>query len=98
MITTGEGRMEQNSIIRAFYSDETENYRSPSEPEPGDMVAIRFRTARNGADRVWYVSDDGRIPMDKVCTEGIFDFYQITICLGAEMVYYYFEIETNGTV
>ena len=29
---------------RAVFSDETENYRTPFEPEPGDVVNVRIRT------------------------------------------------------
>ena len=29
---------------RALYSDETAQYRTPMESEPGDVVTVRFRT------------------------------------------------------
>ena len=31
---------------RALYSDETKQYRTPFEPEAGDVVTIRFRTLK----------------------------------------------------
>ena len=34
---------------RALYSDETAQYRTPMEPEPGDIVTVRFRTLKNNA-------------------------------------------------
>ena len=35
---------------RAVFSDETENYRTPAEPEAGDTVNIRIRTKKNNVD------------------------------------------------
>ena len=35
---------------RAVFSDETENYRTPTEPEPGDTVNIRIRTKEKNVD------------------------------------------------
>ena len=38
----------RNSINRrALFCDETEDYRIPPEPEEGQLVRLRFRTARN---------------------------------------------------
>ena len=34
----------------ALFSAETQDYRMPSEPDAGDMVTVRMRTAKNGAD------------------------------------------------
>ena len=37
---------------RALYSDETAQYRTPMEPESGDIVTVRFRTLKNNVDAV----------------------------------------------
>ena len=37
---------------KGLFSDTTENYISPAEPDPYDEVRIRFRTAKNNVDRV----------------------------------------------
>ena len=37
---------------RALFSDESSMFRIPEEPNPGDMVTIRFRTRKGDADRV----------------------------------------------
>ena len=36
----------------ALFCDETAEYRCPEEPDPGDLVTLRFRTAKNNADHV----------------------------------------------
>ena len=41
---------------RALYSDETAQYRTPMEPEPGDIVTVRFRTLKNNVDAVYFIS------------------------------------------
>lgn len=88
-------KMERNSSVRAFYSDETEDYRFPCEPEAGDRVTIRFRTGENGADRVVLVIGEQRILMEKTDTDGLFDYYQTVIRVGETKLSYYFEIETE---
>ncbi|MDD3220126.1 MAG: glycoside hydrolase family 13 protein [Lachnospiraceae bacterium] len=79
----------------ALYSDETENYRSPSEPEPGDTVTIRFRTQRNNVDCVFYISGATRKPMELVESKAGFDYYSVDIEVGTEKILYYFEIQAD---
>ena len=88
--------MERNRDIRAFFSDETENYRTPYEPKSGELVTIRFRTGKDGARNVYYISRDERLAMEKYETDEYFDFYRIVIQVGEEPVYYYFEIDAEG--
>ena len=47
----------------ALFSDGTEYYRSPAEPQAGDTVMIKFRTQRNNVDSVYLVSGEQRIQM-----------------------------------
>lgn len=76
----------------ALFSDSTENYRIPMEPDPGDKVTIRFRTLKNNVDEVYLVIQGFRIPMYvRERTEG-FDYYEAELALGEEVVEYYFEI------
>lgn len=77
---------------RAVFSDETENYRTPAEPEPGDKVNIRIRTKKNNVDFVYLVFNDERRQMEKVETADGFDYYAVDIELGTETVRYFFEI------
>lgn len=86
--------MQMRPVFRSggLFSDETENYVSPMEPEPGDIVTIRFRTVKNNIDYVYWISDADRILMDYEKTEGLFDYYKIEITMGTEIIHYYFEV------
>ena len=39
-------------ILNSVFSDETNLFRSPSEPDPGDTVSIRIRIKKDVAKRV----------------------------------------------
>ena len=80
---------------KALFSDMTGDYVIPPEPKPHETVKIRFRTAKNNVDYVFYVQNDEKIVMDKVEQTEEFDFYQIEVQLGAEKIEYFFEIH-NG--
>lgn len=54
---------------RAVFSDETENYRTPAEPEPGDVVNIRIRTKSNNVDFVYLVAGNLRQRMKLLGTK-----------------------------
>ena len=77
---------------RAVFSDETENYRTPFEPEPGDVVNVRIRTKKNNVDLVYLVYEDKKKVMDLADSKDGFDYYEANISLGTETVRYYFEI------
>lgn len=80
---------------RAVFSDETENYRTPFEPEPGDVVNVRIRTKKNNVDLVYLVYEDKKKMMDLADSRDGFDYYEANIPLGTETVRYYFEIYTG---
>ena len=77
---------------RAVFSDETENYRTPAEPEAGDTVNVRIRTKKNNVDFIFLVYDDVRQPMEWVESKDGFDYYGANVKLGDETIRYYFEI------
>ena len=76
----------------ALFSDSTENYQSPMEPEPGQRVTIRFRTLRNNVDEVYLVVQGFRIPMHVEERDGGFDYYEAEVTAGKETMGYFFEI------
>ena len=78
---------------RALFSDETKNYVSPMEPKPGDKVKIRFRTARDNVDHVFFISGSMKKRMELERRERKFDYYVIEIETGTEPIHYYFEIQ-----
>lgn len=80
---------------RALFSDTTGEYVSPAEPEPGETVTIRFRTARNNVDRVLFVYQGEKHVMRKTETTKHFDFYTYKLQLGEEKASYYFEVQSG---
>ena len=81
---------------RALFSDETELFRTPKEPMPGDEVTIRFRTAKDEAVVIYLVRNHTEIKMDYEYTKGCFDYYQCRVRVGKEPFRYYFEVESGS--
>lgn len=77
---------------KALFSDMTADYVSPSEPESYSKVKIRFRTAKNNVDYVFFVCKDEKLVMDKTEQTEEFDFFEIEVQLDNEKLEYYFEI------
>ena len=80
---------------RGLFSDTTQNYVIPAQPASYDLVRIRFRTARNNADRVFFVHNGQKSLMDKVESDAEFDYYEHQQQMENEKVCYYFQIETG---
>ena len=83
---------------RALYSDVTEDYRSPAEPMPGDTVKIRLRTGRYNVDKAYIYVNNVECPMTKIKAVGLFDYYEASVKVGEEKLYYYFKVETGKVV
>ncbi len=80
---------------KALFSDTTGEYVTPEEPMPGENVTVRFRTAKNNVDFVFFVCKGQRCLMEKTRTTEEFDYYSYTFPVGEEKVSYYFEIQTG---
>ena len=83
---------------RALFTDETQDYRRPEEPDAGDRVALRFRTAKNNADSVYYIEEEKKLKarMIKVSSDECFDFYEYVIVVDRKPRRYYFEVIKDG--
>lgn len=81
----------------ALFSDGTSDYRDPMEPNAGDLVTIRFRTAKDDVDAVWLCIDDARLKMERYETEDNFDYYRAQVEMTESAVSYYFKI-VSGTL
>ena len=77
----------------AVFSDESPAFRVPFEPEADSDVTIRLRTEEAGADAVYLVSRFQRVLMTLRETVNGFDYYEVTLRLGTERLFYHFEIE-----
>ena len=74
---------------RALFTDETQDYRRPEEPDAGDRVALRFRTAKNNADSVYYIEEEKKLKarMIKVSSDECFDFYEYVIVVERKLLF-----------
>ena len=82
----------------ALFSAETQDYRMPSEPDAGDMVTVRMRTAKNGADHVYYIEKKKAVLMKKAASDSLFDYYEHKITVKEAQILYHFKIEKDGEV
>ena len=80
----------------ALYADGSDNYFSPMEPEAGDEVLIRFRTAKDNADHVYLVIDDERYEMSVASSNELFDYYEYSCIMPEGSLTYYYEVRANG--
>ena len=79
----------------ALFSDETENYVTPMEPNPGDTVTIRFRAYRDNIDEVYLISGAKRVALSYEKTEGVFDYFKVSLVMGEEIFRYFFEVHAG---
>lgn len=80
----------------ALFSDESENYRTPFEPDLWDRVTIRFRTWKDNVDYVFFICGSYRVAMKKEYTEGTFDYYTYTTAPLTGPIHYFFEVQTGN--
>ncbi|MGN1147092.1 MAG: alpha-glycosidase [Lachnospiraceae bacterium] len=108
MDTNFFGKVEQSQLYissmrpvfnkRALFSDTTEEYVTPSEPNPYEEITIRFRTAKNNVDRVFLICRGEKLLMLKERTDEVFDFYSINVQLDNVKISYHFEINVGKIV
>lgn len=77
-------------IYEAIFSDETEDYRIPAEPEANSIVTLRVRTAKDDVKQVWLATHTGEQELVKTRSEGCFDYYETQLAVGTEPVSYWF--------
>lgn len=80
---------------RLLYSDCTEWYVSPAEPDADSDVTIRFRAGVADVDEVLFCDYSNEIPMTLVETTHDFDFYEITVHVTDQKLRYYFKIKSG---
>ena len=85
-------------VPEAVYSDGTELFRSPSEPDPFETVRIRIRIFRKGARSVKLFVDGKSFVMvnDYNNFGDMFDYYFYDIELEDKPVHYWFELKAGG--
>ena len=88
------------TVLSAVFSDESPNYRFPSEPDTGDTVRIRLRVARDSAERVILLFESLTVGtmMVKVKSDEFFDYYEAgIICNESEVIYRFLIDCPDGT-
>ncbi len=80
---------------KALFTDTSADYVNPMEPEKNEQVTIRFRTAKNNVDHVFFITDGQYYLMSKAESDDFFDYYAYTYQLGEEKLSYHFEIHTG---
>ncbi|MBQ5918905.1 MAG: glycoside hydrolase family 13 protein [Lachnospiraceae bacterium] len=78
-----------------LYSDCTEWYVSPAEPEPHSDVTIRFRTGVADVDQVLFCDYETEREMTLAESTGDFDFYEIKIHLTDQKIRYFFKVKSG---
>lgn len=88
--------MQANIDKNALFSDTTEDYFTPSEPNPYSQVIIRFRTAHQNIDKVYVVNSGVRHYMLWEQSESGFDYYSCMMEVEEEEFSYYFEVHKEN--
>lgn len=89
----------REEIISAIYSDDSEDYRCPPEPDFGDTVTIRLRALKNSVINVMLniFGSDIAVMMRKTISGDVFEWYETQIGCIRKEVAYCFLIETGDT-
>ena len=77
---------------RALFSDTSPDYVIPAEPNAYSVVKIRFRTAKNNVDSVFFLCENERQLMQKAFSEEDFDYYELDIKVDDRPFCYFFEV------
>ncbi len=83
---------------RALFSDMSSEFVSPPDPNPYSIVTIKFRSAKNNIDKVYFVCKGEKHLMMKFKSDDLFDYYEYDLQLDDERVAYYFEVTAGKIV
>ncbi|MBO4265884.1 MAG: alpha-glycosidase [Lachnospiraceae bacterium] len=81
---------------RALFSDYSEDYIIPLEPNAYGVVTIKLRSVRNNIDYAKLVCNGENILMEITESTDEFDFYSAKYRLSNEMIRYHFEVGSAG--
>ncbi len=79
----------------ALFCDGTGAYVQPPQPERGEKITLRFRTAKDDADIVYLLAGGEERPLTKADSRGLFDYYEIEVQTGDEPFSYCFRIQAG---
>lgn len=82
--------------INGLFSDGSEYYVNPQEPDVNQEIKIRFRTSVDNVDEVYLIYNGEKLAMSIENSNNLFDFYTAVIPAGLSLVSYYFEIHSGS--
>ncbi len=82
----------------ALFSDETESYKQPYEPDAGDNVTLKLRTLKGDVLKAYAVINGRKRVMKKFATQGAFDYYKTEFICGEKTVRYYFVVSDEDDI
>ncbi len=82
--------------INGLFSDGSEYYVNPQEPDVNQEIKVRFRTSVDNVDAVYLIYNGEKIAMSIENSNILFDFYTAVIPAGLSLVSYYFEIHSGA--
>ncbi|MDE6374055.1 MAG: alpha amylase N-terminal ig-like domain-containing protein, partial [Clostridia bacterium] len=78
---------------QVLFTDETESFKTPYEPEAGDKVTLTFRTLANDVQKVYaIINGKTRLMKKQPKRDETFDYYAVTFTCGAKPVSYFFKV------
>ena len=80
---------------KAMFSDTTEDYLSPCEPNPYSKITIRFRAAINNIDRVFMVNNGQKHLMTWESGDEYFDYFACETEVEDVEYSYHFEVQVG---
>ena len=84
-----------DTLLSACFSDETERFRSPAEPEPGDTVTVRLRAPEACVCHL-LTGDGAEVPMRPAGRDGCFALYEASFPCPETPLSYRFRAEAGG--
>ena len=84
--------------VDAIFSDESENYRDPVSPDIDEKVSVKIRTGKDDLDEVYVLFSGESYQMDRVESDGYFDYYEGSFICGESRDSYYFKLVKEDRV
>ena len=91
---------DENERLSLFFSDETELFRSPVQPEAGDFITVRIRGPKSCEQYniALCVDDNLKIQMEVNQSTECYDIYEAGFVCTDNITAYHFEIEIGSNV
>ncbi len=84
----------------ALFTDETESFRFPAEPNEGDDVILLFRAAKDDVDLIYYIQEGKKeeLVMEKTDSDELFDYFEYRLTAINDKISYSFKVVKDQEV